>query len=232
MKTNKQFCADQIVAPLYRSRAPISTKRVLMSTTLGAVHPRLLAVMLLLFILTGFALLLLRPTPQTSKFEARAPSPLEVSRTNLVLVEGRLRQPGRSNSFSGFMVEHYPSGCLLSRSAITNGLLHGLSQGWHTNGQLQITEQFKEGVSHGPRVKWYSSGAKQSEASITDGKLDGAFRKWHENGLLSEQMEFVHGQPEGASVSYFPSGCLKARVVVMDAKPIQQEFWKDGEKRG
>lgn len=156
----------------------------------------------------------------------------EVSRTNLVLVEGRLRQLERSHTFTGFMVEHYPDGHLLSRSAITNGLLHGLSQGWRTNGQLQITEQFKEGISHGPRVKWYSSGAKQSEANIADGKLNGPFRKWHENGSLSEQIEFDHGEAEGTSVSYFPSGCLKARVVMKDAKPIQQEFWKDGEKKG
>jgi len=109
-------------------------------------------------------------------------------RTNLLLIEGRLRQPGKSNSFSGFMVEQYPDGRLLSRSAITNRLLHGLSQGWYTNGQLEVTEQFKEGVSHGLRTKWYSSGEKQSEANIVEGKLNGAFRRWPENGTLSGEL--------------------------------------------
>lgn len=157
---------------------------------------------------------------------------VEVSRTNLVLTEGRLRQLGQSNSFSGFMVEQDPDGRLLSRSAITNGLLHGLSQGWYTNGQLQVTEQFKEGVSHGLRTKWYPSGAKLSEAKIVDGKLNDAFRKWHDNGTLSEQVEFVGGQPEGLSLAYFPSSYLKARVLMKAGKPVEQQFWKDGEKKG
>jgi antitoxin component YwqK of YwqJK toxin-antitoxin module len=191
-----------------------------------------LAFVVLLTMLAGLALYWFsRQTPNPPRVKILTPL-VEVSRTNLVLVEGELRQRGESNSFSGFMVEHFPDGLLLSRSAITNGLLHGLSQGWDTNGQVQVTEQFKEGVSHGLRTKWYPSGAKQSEANIVGGKLNGTFRKWHENGILSEQIELVAGQPEGISLAYFPSGCLKARVVMKGGKPIDQEFWKDGEKKG
>ena len=171
-----------------------------------------------------------RQNPRPPRVETST-AVLEVSQTNLVLADGRLRQLGQSNSFSGFMVEQYPDGRHLSRSAITNGLLHGFSQGWYTNGQLQVTEQFKEGVSHGLRTKWYSSGAKQSEANIVDGKLNGPFRKWHENGTLSEELEFAAGQPEGISLAYFPSSYLKARVVTKQGKLVEQEFWKDGEKK-
>src|SRR5262249_49419731 len=88
-----------------------------------------------------------------------------------------------------------------------------------------------DGVSDGLRTKWYSSGAKQSEAHIVDGKLGGVFQKWHENGMLSEQIPFSGGQPEGLSFAYFPSGCLKARVLMKAGKPLEQEFWKDGEKK-
>jgi antitoxin component YwqK of YwqJK toxin-antitoxin module len=159
-------------------------------------------------------------------------TPVEVSRTNLVRVDGRLCQTGQNKSFTGFMVEYDPYGRLRSRSAIADGLLSGLSQGWYTNGQIQVTEQFKGGVSHGLRTKWYPSGAKQSEVNIVDGQLNGVFRKWHENGVLSEQIEFVGGQPDGLSLGYFPSGCVRARVVMKAGKPIEQQFWKDGEKKG
>ena len=91
--------------------------------------------------------------------------------------------------------------------------------------------QFNEGVSHGLRTKWHATGAKQSEAHIVDGQINGVFRKWHENGVLSEEFELVANQPEGLSVAYFPSGFLRARAAMKNGKPIQQEFWMDGEKK-
>jgi antitoxin component YwqK of YwqJK toxin-antitoxin module len=161
---------------------------------------------------------------------ARAPAAsMEVSRTNLVLVEGRLHRAGQTDMFTGFVVEYYSSGALRSRSSISNGLLHGVSEGWYTNGQRQVTEHFNQGVSHGLRTKWSVSGAKISEAGIVEGKLHGTFRRWHENGVISEQAEFVENQPQGTSLAYFPSGYLKARVTLRDGKPAEQAFWRDGD---
>ena len=194
-------------------------------------RPRRLATIAFLLATAALGLALLSRTPRHIAHDALPTGPMEVARTNLVLEDGRWRQPGRASLFNGLMLEYYPDGNLRSRSAIASGLLHGLSQGWYTNAQLQVTEHFKEGVSHGLRTKWYPSGAKQSEAQIVDGKLQGPFRKWHENGTPSEQLEFAANQPEGISLSWFPSGCLKARVAMKDGKPIEQQFWKDGEKR-
>lgn len=202
--------------------------RPLVSFQSGAAPARTLAAVVILAVAVGvIAFLLNRPRPTTTRVER--PVPLELSRTNLVLEEGRLRQPGNATPFTGFMVEHHVDGTLRSRSAISNGLLNGLSQGWFTNGQMQVSENFKDGVSHGIRTKWYADGAKQSEANIVDGKLQGTFRKWHPNGVLAEQAELVADQPEGTSVAYFPSGYLKARVIMREGKPVEQKFWKDGE---
>jgi len=198
----------------------------------GAVQPRTLAVAISVALLAGLVALLFH-RPERKAPRAEMPSvPSELCRTNLVLAEGRLCQPGRTTPFSGVMVEHYPDGALRSRSTVTNGLLHGISEGWYTNAQIQVSEHFKEGVSHGLRTKWYTSGAKQSEANIANGQLSGTFRKWHENGMLSEQVEFVAGQPEGISLAYFPSGCLKTRVVMKGGKPAERKIWKDGENKG
>jgi antitoxin component YwqK of YwqJK toxin-antitoxin module len=155
----------------------------------------------------------------------------EVPRGQLELRSARLYQISAANPFNGLMVEHYPDGALRSRSAVINGLLHGPSQGWHTNGQLQVTEHFKEGVSHGLRTKWHPNGVKHSEASIVDGKLQGPFRKWHDNGTLAEQVEFAAGQPDGLALAYFQSGFTKTRVRLKDGKVIEQQSWNDSEHK-
>ena len=193
---------------------------------------QMLVVPTLLLALAALVVVLLSRPARHSLHDEASAGPIEVARTNLVLENGRLRQPGSASFFSGLMLEHYPDGTLRSRSAITNGFLHGLSEGWHTNAQLQVSEHFKHGISHGLRTKWYPDGAKQSEASIADGQLHGLFRKWHENGTLAEQVQFVGGQPDGDSFAYFPSGCLKARVLMKAGKLIEQKFWKDGENKG
>jgi antitoxin component YwqK of YwqJK toxin-antitoxin module len=197
----------------------------------GAAGPRTLVVVVLLAIVAGFLVFLVNPPTTKAPPAGISSGPTELERTNLVLEEKRLRQPGSPIAFTGLMVEHYPDGALRSRSAVSNGLLQGLSEGWHTNGQQQVSEQFKEGFSHGLRTKWHPNGAKLSEASIVEGKLQGPFRRWHENGALAEQVEFVADQPEGLSLSFFPSGYLKARVVMKEGKPLEQKFWKDGEMK-
>jgi len=189
-----------------------------------------LIVILLIGIGGALTFLLRRPPPPVERLEEPF-EPVELSRTNLVLIEGHLQLVGADVPFTGLMVEHYADGQLRSRSAVSNGLLQGLSEGYYTNGQIQVSEHFIKGVSHGVRTKWYPDGAKQSEAEISDGKLQGLFRRWHENGVLSEQLEFVADQPEGESLAYFPSGYLKARVVMKDGKPVEQKFWKDGEMK-
>jgi antitoxin component YwqK of YwqJK toxin-antitoxin module len=158
-------------------------------------------------------------------------APIEASRAELALRDGRLYRTCESQPFTGSMVEKYPDGTGRSRSAISAGLLHGISEGCHTNGALAVREHFREGVSHGVRTKWYASGAKMSEATIAKGQLHGTFKSWHENGAVAEQIEMRNGDPDGLSLAYYPSGFLKAQVRLQAGKPIEQQFWKDGETK-
>ena len=154
---------------------------------------------------------------------------LELSRTNLVLKDGRLFQIGSTNPFTGMMLDHYPDGILQSRSTAVSGLLEGTSEGFYTNGQVQVREQFRSGKSHGTRVKWFPSGAKLSEAEVFDGKLNGLFRRWHENGQLAEQLHLRGGEPDGTSRSFYASGFLKGEAIHQSGQIVTQKFWKDGE---
>ena len=152
-----------------------------------------------------------------------------IARPNLALQQGRLYQISQTQPFTGMMVELHPDGLLRSRSAISNGLLHGVSEGWHPNQQLAVRENFRAGISHGMRTKWYENGVKVSEAMIVDGKLHGTFRRWHENGGLAEEIEMRNGSPDGLSRAYYASGYLKAQAQLQNGKLVEQKSWKDGE---
>jgi antitoxin component YwqK of YwqJK toxin-antitoxin module len=163
------------------------------------------------------------------RFEPNPPA--EVLRSSLVLLDGRLCLRGQTNPFTGIMVEAGESGVLLSRSAVSNGLLEGLCEGFHTNGQRQVAEYFRAGVSDGLRTKWHPNGRKLSQATIVGGKLHGTFRRWFEDGALAEEIEMNQGNPHGLSRSFYPSGFLKAEARMQAGKMLDQKFWKDGEYR-
>lgn len=169
-------------------------------------------------------LCLRRPAPQQSAAE-----PPAVSRTNLLLLEGRWFQLPQTNLFTGYLVEHYPDGSLLSRSAVSNGLLNGVSEGWYTNGQIQIREHYQDSVADGSRQKWHENGQPKSEAMVVQGKLEGTFRSWHENGQLAEKIEMKRGNPDGPAWAFYPSGFVKAETKVRDGQVVAQQSWEDGQ---
>lgn len=155
--------------------------------------------------------------------------PREVPASELVRRDGRVYWQDEPVPFTGIITETYREGARKSRSVVSNGLLHGLSEGWHTNGVLQVREHFREGVSHGLREKWFASGAKLSEATIDSGRIEGVFKRWHENGTLAEQVPMKNGQPHGVSIAYHPDGSLKAKATLENGKVVEKKFWKSGE---
>ena len=154
-----------------------------------------------------------------------------VARTNLMLLAGRWFQLPETNAFTGCMVESYPDGSPRSRAAVSNGLLHGLSVGYYTNGQVQIRECYKDSIADGLRQRFYASGQKKSEAFIVNGKLEGTFRSWHENGQLAEQIEMNQGNPDGEAWAFYPSGFVKAESRVRAGQVLDQKCWEDGQRQ-
>jgi hypothetical protein len=169
-------------------------------------------------------------------WSGRAPEPaaepggswLAAERSLLTLRDGRLYLSAQP--FTGFMIEKFAGGELRSRSAVSNGVLHGLSEGWHTNRVLEVREEFVHGTSHGRRLRWDQLGRKVSEAHIVDGKIEGVFRRWHDNGTLAEELTMKHGEPEGWSRAWYPSGCVKAEANVLQGKVTARHLYPDGEK--
>lgn len=152
----------------------------------------------------------------------------EVERSALTLVEGRLRASGQEGPFTGWMLERYREGGVMSRSWVSSGVLAGMAEGFHPDGRLQVREYFVEGVSHGIRTRWHTNGVKQSEGQIVNGRIEGVFQRWHENGQLAERIGMRGGEPDGVSKAWYPSGAPKAEARMSAGKVVSQQFWEDG----
>lgn len=154
----------------------------------------------------------------------------ELERNALTLRDGKLYPADDEVPFTGKVIERYEDGSLKSCSVVSNGLLSGVSEGWHTNGVMQVREHFSNGISHGVREKWFESGSQLSESTIIEGKIEGTFWKWHENGHLAERIEMKQGEPDGVAQAFYPSGFLKTEANMRQGSLIQSKSWQDGEK--
>lgn len=159
-------------------------------------------VVVLGFLLGVILIVILKPWPRESIPAEQVP------RNQLVLQQGRLMKTSQTNAFTGLMVEFYPDGSLQSRSGVSNGLLHGISEGWHTNGVLAIHEVFVEGKSHGTRTKWDAVSNRIAETTISRGQIHGSHREWHPNGQPALEMSMVEGKAQGTARKWNPEGVL------------------------
>ena len=144
-----------------------------------------------------------------------------VGRDRLVLREGRWMKTDETNAFTGMMVEFYPDGTMQSRSAVSNGLLHGVSEGWWTNAVLAVRETFREGRSHGLRTKWDIEARRISETDIREGEIEGLHREWHTNGKPSMEVTMARGKAQGVARKWSLEGELAGQWVMSNGVVIQ-----------
>ena len=156
----------------------------------------------------------------------------EVGLKEIQFRENRAYFRNESNLFSGIVMDRYGDGALKSKSDFSNGVMHGLSRGWYTNGSNQIVEHFVRGVSDGIRTKLYPSGQKMSEAMVQSGQLQGVYRRWHENGLLSDEVPLSNNVPHGISRSFHADGTPNSEALMNMGVVVQQKSFKPSNKVG
>lgn len=67
---------------------------------------------------------------------------------------------------------------LASEHSYKDGLLEGVSRGWHPNGVLASETWYRRGKKHGWEREWNSKGELVWELPYRDGKLHGVARYW------------------------------------------------------
>lgn len=163
--------------------------------------------------------------------EAMAPGPISVARFRLENNAGKHFRRGSSSAFTGWLTDHATNGTVRLRTAVVDGRLHGVSEGWAANGTLELREFFHRGLPHGPRITWHANGQKRSEGRMIFGQQQGGYRQWAESGALAAEAGFKDGKPHGLSRAWHPSGCLKAEAMMSHGEVVTRHFYPDGERR-
>lgn len=180
-------------------------------------------------LLTGA--LLLAGSVSLALLQKKVGSVSEVELTDLESRDGRLFKKESKQPFSGRVLSHDLSGALRSSAEVQEGFLHGLSEGWFTNGVLQVRESFLGGVSNGTRTKWREDGSVVSETAIVQGVIEGRFSRWHTNGVLAEEAFFKKGVPTGEARMWHADGTLASWCRLEDGKVADSRRWEPGECR-
>lgn len=180
------------------------------------------------WVVTGLLVLLAAAAVILWPRQPAGPALPEVTRTELVERDGHLYRSGEAQPFTGWLVERYPDGQYRSRSRLADGVLSGVSEGWHPDGTLQIREHYQAGVCEGLRTRWHTNGVVMSQTTFVAGRPEGVFRRWHPNGVLAEQIEFRDGKEHGTSLALYPSGHLRASARVAEGELVENDFWPDG----
>jgi antitoxin component YwqK of YwqJK toxin-antitoxin module len=168
-----------------------------------------------MFVLAVAAVALVQvSTRYRKKAEFQAQDVIAVNRIQLEVRSGQFYRPGSTIPFTGWMLDHFPDGKVSLRSAVVNGRLEGMSEGWFTNGVRQIQEHFRHGLPEGIRRTWHGNGRKRSEGHLLSGLQHGLYRLWDDQGNLLVEAEFADGKAHGLSLAWYPSGFLQAEAMM------------------
>ncbi len=151
----------------------------------------------------------------------------ELPRNELELRDGILYAANETAAFSGRIFEDYRPGRRKLEIGIQNGRADGLTRGWYENGQMEVEETFRNGVSNGPRTRWHANGTRKSLAQIVSGEVVGEFLEWHENAQLATRMTVRGGKPSGLAEAWYPGGALRSRTEFKNGEMIGRKEFPD-----
>ncbi len=107
-----------------------------------------------------------------------------------------------STPFTGIVIEEQkianklleasdiPNSILTGRHSYKDGIRHGLSYNWHSNGFMKSSFYFTKGVCSGIQQEWHENGRPKSKKDYIMGTLYGLEQHWDEKGTLIK--ELVH----------------------------------------
>lgn len=156
----------------------------------------------------------------------------EVAFETVELRDGVFYFEGSDEPVNGWLVEHYSSGGLKSRTRVLSGKNDGISEAFYPSGQIQVLEAYSDGVADGVRTKWHENGVKASEGKVVEGAFEGLYRTWGEDGSLRNEVMFRKGKADGVSRSWYADGSVKVEIQMKDGREVDRKTWAPGEKKG
>jgi antitoxin component YwqK of YwqJK toxin-antitoxin module len=109
----------------------------------------------------------------------------EVPSDQVVERQGINYEINSDTPFSGTLVNYHTNGQLQTRENFKNGKRDGLKESYSQNGQLDYIEHYKDGKKDGLSESYYfDKGQLELRSNYIDGKLDGPYESY-----------FIGGQP-------------------------------------
>lgn len=76
--------------------------------------------------------------------------------------------------------------------------------GWvksmHSNGQVELLGQIKDGKPDGLNTEWYDNGQKKQQISFKSGVPEGTWTRWYDNGQKKKESQYESGEELADSV--------------------------------
>ncbi len=95
---------------------------------------------------------------------------------------------------------------------VGDSMKDGLSQHFHENGAVSITEEYNIGVLQGKRTHTRADGSIEIEERYVDGLMEGEYKVYHANGKLKVISQYTGGELTGILKSFDESGIIKEEV--------------------
>jgi antitoxin component YwqK of YwqJK toxin-antitoxin module len=108
--------------------------------------------------------------------------------------ENRLTDGTTGELVSGQVKLYGDDGKLQSESHYQDGLVHGFSNSFHSNGVQATKTVFSNGDKTGTETWWGDNGLKSYEANFVNGKMNGLETIWGEGGSISSQLRYKDGK--------------------------------------
>jgi len=113
--------------------------------------------------------------------------------------------------YTGHCIQFYEDSTLMMESNFKDGLLDGAFKMYRTNGNLERTVEWGNGVKNGRETFYYNNGNKELEGSLADGLKEKKWVSYHTSGGLKTIVNYSNGKRHDSCYAFFESGNMKSR---------------------
>lgn len=111
------------------------------------------------------------------------------------------------------------------------GVEHGQSNGWHSNGRPSMVGSYVNGALDGLYRDWYDNGVPAQKYTVVSGRIHGVYLSWHRNGQMDHKSWCKHGEPHGLHFTWHDNGQIHHARHYFNGRIYGMEYsWnRDGE---
>lgn len=116
----------------------------------------------------------------------------------------------------GLYVKSYENGKVYEEAQYKDDKLDGQRKIYYENGEVELIENYKNGLFDGPYQEFYEEGKLQLEGLYVDNVATGDWKKYYKNGQVMEVVKMANNLENGPFVEYYENGKIKTEGTYLD----------------